>query len=64
LKSGGIAAMPRHIIDLYDDMNTYKRPIRGGLNLFFDQVAWRKMKRAREAFRGSNRQMPSQGAGA
>ena len=64
LKAGGVAAMPRHIIDIYGDMDNYKRPIRGGLNLLFDQVAWRKMKRKREAFRGSSRQMPPQGVGA
>jgi glycosyltransferase involved in cell wall biosynthesis len=53
LKSGGMAAMPRDITEIYGDMDTYKRPVRGGLSLFFDWIAWGRMKRARDAFRGS-----------
>jgi hypothetical protein len=55
IKSGGIAAMPRHIVDLYDDMDTYKRPLRGGLNLLFDQLAWWRMKRKRDEHRKRSR---------
>jgi glycosyltransferase involved in cell wall biosynthesis len=47
--AGGIQAMPRHIADLYEDMDTYRRPLRIGPNLLFDHLAWRRMKRAREA---------------
>lgn len=53
MRSAGIAGMPRHIVDLYGDMDTYKRPIRGGFNLIFDLFAWRRMKRARDRFRSA-----------
>ena len=50
IKAGGVGAMPRHIVELYSAMDTYKRPFRIGPNLLFDHIAWKKMKRAREAF--------------
>jgi hypothetical protein len=61
IRAGGIEAMPRHIVDLYEDMDTYRRPLRIGIDLLFDHLAWRRMKRAREA-RKTAASAPSNGA--
>ena len=55
IKAGGVGAMPRHIVELYSAMDTYKRPLRIGPNLHFDQIAWKRMERARAAFESRGR---------
>jgi len=49
LESRGISALPKRIVEIYEDMDHYKRPLRGGLDLISDPIAWRRMKRMRKA---------------
>lgn len=55
LKRGGVEAMPRHIVELYGQMDGFRRPFRfepnlWGFDVFFDVLAWRRMKRKRAEF--------------
>ena len=50
IRSHGLEEMPRNIAELYGVMDRYRRPFRGGLNLVFDRLAWKRMIRARREF--------------